>query len=107
LEPEAGMGAFSGFLIIAGVMTLFGSAMSLGLTFLHSMSGDPWAPMRTGSFVSNYIGIDLGIESLFGWLGWGAVWQAVMATPLYNVLFILGIIFIIISLTTRGMSREG
>ena len=101
------MGAFSGFLIIVGVMTLFGSAMSLGLTFLHSMSGDPWAPMRTGSFVSNYIGIDLGIESLFGWLGWGAVWQAVMTTPLYNVLFILGIIFIIISLTTRSMSREG
>jgi hypothetical protein len=101
------MGAFSGFLIIVGVMTLFGSAMSLGLTFLHSMSGDPWAPIRTGSFVSNYIGIDLGVESLFGWLGWGSVWQAVMATPLYNVLFILGIIFIIISLTTRSMSREG
>src|SRR5580698_7431322 len=52
------MGAFSGFLIIVGVMTLFGSAMSLGLTFLHSIQGDSWAPLRTGSFISNYIGVD-------------------------------------------------
>jgi hypothetical protein len=101
------MGAFSGFLIIVGVMTLFGSAMSLGLTFLHSMQGDPWAPTRTGSFISNYIGVDLGVESLFGWLGWGAVWQAVMVAPLYNMLFILGILIIILALATRSMSREG
>jgi len=101
------MGAFSGFLIILGVMTLFGSAMSLGLTFLHSVQGDPWAPLRTGSFVSSYIGVDFGIETLFGWLGWGAVWQGLMAAPLYNVLFVVGIIIIFVALAARNMSREG
>jgi|SRR5215470_1191156 len=100
------MGAFSGFLIVAGVMTLFGSAMSLGLTFLHSVQGDPWAPMRTGSFVSSYIGIDFGVDQLFGWLGWGTLWQGVMEAPLYHVLFILGILVIVLALTTRRMSQE-
>jgi hypothetical protein len=107
LEPEGEMGAFSVFLILMGCLTLFGSALSLGLTFLHSMSGDPWAPMRTGSFASNYIGVDLGIERLFAWLGWGPVWQAVMDAPLYHVLFILGILIMVLALAARGMSREG
>jgi hypothetical protein len=100
------MGAFSGFLIIVGVMTLFGSAMSLGLTFLHSMQGDSWAPTRTGAFLSNYIGVDLGIEKLFDWLGWGIVYQTVMQEPLYHVLFFLGVILIFLSLATRNMSHE-
>lgn len=101
------MGAFSGFLIIAGVMTLFGSAVSLGLTFLHSVQGDPWAPLRTGSFFSSYIGIDLGIESLFSWLGWASLWQGLMDQPFYRVLFFLGIIIILLALSARGMSRQG
>jgi hypothetical protein len=100
------MGAFSGFLIIVGIMTLFGSAMSLGLTFLHSIQGDSWAPLRTGSFISNYIGVDFGIEGLFDWLGWGGIWQAVTAEPLYRVLFILGVVIIFVALAVRGMSRE-
>ena len=100
------MGAFSGFLIIAGVMTLFGSAMSLGLTFLHSMQGDSWAPTRTGSFLSNYIGVDLGVERLFDWLGWGVVYQSLMAAPLYHMLFFLGVILIVFALATRNLSRE-
>ena len=101
------MGAFSGFLIIVGVMTLFGSAMSLGLTFLHSIQGDPWAPLRTGSIISNYIGIDLGVGRLFDWLGWGTLWQAVMDAPFYHVLFVLGILIIILALAVRSTSREG
>ncbi|MGH7123205.1 MAG: hypothetical protein ACREFI_02450, partial [Stellaceae bacterium] len=101
------MGAFSGFLIIAGVMTLFGSAMSLGLTFLQSMQGDPWAPARTGTFLSNYLGIDLGVRQLFDWLGWSIVYQTVMAEPLYHVLFFLGVILIFVAIATRNMSREG
>jgi hypothetical protein len=100
------MGAFSGFLIIVGVMTLFGSAMSLGLTFLHSIQGDSWAPLRTGSFISNYVGVDFGIEDLFDWLGWGGIWQAVMAEPLYRMLFILGVVIIFVALAVRGMSQE-
>ena len=101
------MGAFSGFLIVVGIMTLFGSALSLGLTFLHSAQGDAWAPLRTGSFISNYIGFDFGIETLFGWIGWGAVWQALMSEPLYHVLFILGVFVIVLALGARGMGREG
>lgn len=100
------MGAFSGFLMVAGVMTLFGSAMSVGLTFLHSMQGDSWIPVRTGSFLSSYIGIDLGIEGLFDWLGWGALYDIVMQQPLYYMLFILGVIAIFVALATRNMSRE-
>jgi hypothetical protein len=101
------MGGFSSFLIIAGVMTLFGSAMSLGLTFLHSIQGDAWAPTRTGSFISNYIGVDLGVGQLIDWLGWGVLYQAVMEEPLYRMLFILGVVIIFVALATRGMSREG
>jgi hypothetical protein len=100
------MGAFSGFLIVAGVMVLFGSAMSLGLTFLHSMQGDAWAPTLTGTFLSHYLGIDLGVERLFDWLGWGVIYQTVMQEPLYHVLFILGIIIIFLALATRSMSHE-
>lgn len=100
------MGAFSGFLIVVGVMTLFGSALSLGLTFLHSVQGDPWAPMRTGSFISNYIGIDLGVQDLLNWLGWGGLYQSVMAEPVYQLLFVLGVIIIFLALAGRGMSRE-
>ncbi|HKX10498.1 MAG TPA: hypothetical protein VJN67_20030 [Stellaceae bacterium] len=101
------MGAFSGFLIVAGVMVLFGSAMSLGLTFLHTMQGDSWAPVRTGSFLSSYIGVDLGVGRLFDWLGWGILYESVMHEPLYHVLFILGVIIIFVALASRGMSREG
>ena len=101
------MGAFSGFLIVAGVMVLFGSAMSLGLAFLHSMQGDAWAPVRTGSFLSSYVGVDLGVERLFDWLGWSVIYEAVMREPLYHVLFILGVLIILLALATRGMSREG
>jgi hypothetical protein len=101
------MGAFSGFLIVAGVMVLFGSAMSLGLTFLHSMQGDAWAPVRTGSFLSSFIGVDLGVGKLFDWLGWGVFYVAVMQEPLYHVLFILGVVIIFLALATRGMCREG
>jgi hypothetical protein len=100
------MGAFSGFLIVVGVMTLFGSALSLGLTFIHSMQGDAWAPLRTGSFISNYIGIDLGVQDLFIWLGWGGLYQSVMAEPFYRLLFVLGVIIIFLALAARGMSRE-
>jgi len=101
------MGAFSGFMIVAGVMVLFGSAMSLGLTFLHSMQGDSWAPIRTGSFVSSYIGVDLGVERLFDWVGWGVIYSSIMQEPLYHVLFILGVVIIFLALATRGMGREG
>jgi len=101
------MGAFSGFLIIAGVMILFGSAMSLGLTFLHSMQGDPWAPLRMGSFISSYVGVDFGIESLLTWLGWGSLWQGLMDQPFYRVLFFLGIIIVCLALSVRSMSRQG
>jgi hypothetical protein len=101
------MGAFSGFLLVAGIMTLFGSAMSLGLTFLHSMQGDAWAPTRTGSFFSHYIPVDLGVERLFAWLGWGVLWQAVMEEPLYHLLFIVGVLIIFIALGARSMGREG
>ena len=101
------MGAFSGFLIVAGVMILFGSAMSIGLTFLHSMQGDAWAPVRTGSFLSSYIGVDLGVGRLFDWLGWGFAYDTVMQEPLYHVLFFVGLIIIFLALATRGMSREG
>jgi len=101
------MGAFSGFLIIAGVMTLFGSALSLGLTFLRSMQGDSWAPTRTGTFLSDYVGIDLGIGRLFDWLGWGIAYQTIMEEPLYHILFLLGVILIFLSLATRKMSHEG
>ena len=100
------MGAFSGFLIVAGVMVLFGSAMSLGLTFLHSMQGDAWAPTRTGTFLSNFVGVDRGVESLFDWLGWGVIYQTVMQEPLYHVLFIVGVLIIFLALATRGMSHE-
>lgn len=100
------MGAFSGFLIICGIMTLFGSAMSLGLTFLHSIQGDAWAPTRTGTFLSNYLGIDLGVDRLFDWLGWGVVYQTVMEEPLYHVLFFLGVILIFGALATRNLSHE-
>ncbi len=99
------MGAFSGFLIVTGVMILFSSAMSLGLTFLHTMQGDAWAPTRTGTFLS-YVGVDLGIERLFDWIGWGLIYQAIMLEPLYHVLFILGVVIIFLALATRGMSHE-
>ena len=99
------MGAFSGFLIVSGVMVLFGSAMSLGLTFLRAMQGDAWAPTRTGSFLS-YIGVDFGVDRLFDWVGWGVIYETVMQEPLYHVLFILGIIMIFLALATRGMSHE-
>jgi hypothetical protein len=99
------MGALSGFLIVTGVMVLFGSAMSLGLTFLRTMQGDVWAPTRTGSFLS-YVGVDLGGDRLFDWVGWGAIYQAVMQEPLYHVLFILGVLIIFLALATRGMSHE-
>ena len=101
------MGAFSGFMIVAGIMVLFGSAMSLGLTFLHSMQGDAWAPVRTGSFLNSYVGVDLGVERLFDWLGWGFFYGAVMQQPLYHVLFILGVVIIFLALAMRGMGREG
>jgi len=100
------MGAFTGFLMVAGVMTLFSSAMALGLTFLHSVQGDPWAPMSTGAFVTHY-GVNLGVEDLFGWFGWGVIYQAVMSEPIYRSLFILGILLIVLALTARNMSREG
>jgi|GEM_PF-3520786 hypothetical protein len=100
------MGAFSGFLIIVGIMTLFGSAMSLGLTFLNSMQGDPWAPTRTGAFIGHYVGVDLGVEDLFDWFGWGGIYQTVMEEPLYHTLFILGIVIIALALAGRSMSRE-
>jgi hypothetical protein len=99
------MGAFTGFLMVAGVMTLFSSAMALGLTFLHSIQGDPWAPMSTGAFVTHY-GVNLGVEDLFGWFGWGVIYQAIMYVPLYRSLFILGILIIVLALVTRSMSRE-
>lgn len=99
------MSAFSGFLIVGGVMILFGSAMSIGLTFLHTMQGDAWAPTSTGTFLS-YVGVDLGIERLFDWIGWGLIYQAIMQEPLYHVLFILGIVIIFLALATRGMSHE-
>ncbi len=100
------MGAFSGFLMVAGIMVLFSSAMSLGLTFLRSMQGDAWAPTRTGTFLSDYIGVDLGVERLFDWLGWGVAYEAVMQEPLYHLLFILGVVIIFVALATRSMSRE-
>jgi len=99
------MGAFTGFLMVAGVMTLFGSAMAVVLTYLHSMQGDSWAPMSTGAFVSHY-GINLGIEDLFGWLGWGVVYEAIMSEPFYRSLFILGILLIVLALVGRTMSRD-
>ena len=101
------MGAFTGFLMVAGVMVLFGSAMSLGLTFLQSMQGDYWAPIRTGSFLSSYIGVDLGVERLFDLVGWGVIYQAIVEEPLYHMLFILGVLMIFLALASRGMSREG
>jgi hypothetical protein len=100
------MGAFSGFLVITGILTIFGSAMSLGLAFLHTMQGDSWAPLRTGPFLAHYIGVDFGVEWLFDWLGWGVVVQTVLAEPLYRVLFILGLLLIFLALSARGMSRE-
>jgi hypothetical protein len=100
------MGAFSGFLMVAGIMVLFGSAMSVGLTYLHAMQGDPWAPLRTGSFMSSYIGVDLGIERLFDWLGWGIIYETVMQEPLYYMLFVVGVLSIFLALATRNMGRE-
>src|SRR5437868_4356545 len=99
------MGAFTGFLMVAGVMTLFGSAMAVGLTFLHSMQGDSWRPMSTGAFLTHY-GVNLGVEDLFGWFGWGVIYQAVMSEPLYHSLFILGVLIIVLALVGRNMSRE-
>jgi hypothetical protein len=100
------MGAFSGFLIAAGVLTLFSSAISLGLTFLHSVQGDPWAPVRTGYVLAHYISTDLGIERLLDWVGMAAIAQMVMDEPFYRVLFVLGIIFVFLSFTLRAVSRE-
>ena len=100
------MGAFSGFLMVAGIMVLFGSAMSMGLTFLHSIQGDPWAPMRTGSFFSNYIGVDLGIQQLSELLGLGFVYETVMQEPIYYMLAVLGVVTIVVALASRNMSRE-
>ncbi len=99
------MGAFTGFLMVAGVMTLFSSAIALGLTFLHSVQGDAWAPMSTGAFVTHY-GVNLGVEDLFGWFGWGVIYQAIMYVPLYRSLFFLGILIIVLALVTRSMSRD-
>jgi hypothetical protein len=70
------------------------------------MQGDSWAPTRTGAFLSNYMGIDLGVEKLFDWLGWGIVYQTVMQEPLYHVLFFLGVILIFVALATRNMGHE-
>ncbi len=95
------MGAFSGFLILVGILSIFGSAMSLSLAFLHSMQGDPWAPWRTGAFLSHYVGADFGIERLFEWLGWGSIVKAVMEEPLYKLLFILGLILVFLALAVR------
>jgi hypothetical protein len=100
------MGAFSGFLILFGIMTLFCSAMSLGLTFLNSIQGDSWAPLRTGPFLTHYVGVDFGVERLFDWLGWGGVWNIVMEEPLYHILFILGVVIVFVALAVRSMGRD-
>src|SRR5262249_11824367 len=83
--------------VVSGIMVLCGSAMSMGLTFLHSMQGDPWAPMRTGSFFSSYIGVDIGIEQLFDLLGWSIVYDTIIQEPIYYLLAVLGVIAIVVA----------
>jgi hypothetical protein len=61
--------------------------------------------MSTGAFVTHY-GVNLGLEDLFGLLGWGVIYQAIMYVPLYRSLFLLGILIIALALVTRSMSRE-
>jgi hypothetical protein len=100
------MGAFSGFLIAAGVLTLFSSAISLGLAFLHSVQGDSWAPVRTGSVLARYISADLGVERLLDSVGMAVLAQMVMDEPFYRVLCVLGVIFIVLSFALRAVSRE-
>lgn len=105
-RQEEAMGPFSVFTIAAGMLSLFGSALSLGLTFLDTVKGDSWAPTRTGQFIAHYIGVDLGLGRLIEWIGFGSLLDGIMYEPLYKVLFGLGLALIFISMTARGVSQR-
>lgn len=100
------MGTFSALTIIAGILSLFGSFLSLGLTFLETVKGEAWAPTRTGQFIAHYVGVDLGLGRFFDSIGVGTVVDALMFEPLYKTLFALGLILIFVSLTARGMNKR-
>jgi hypothetical protein len=100
------MGTFSALTIIAGILSIFGSFLSLGLTFLETVKGEAWAPTRTGQFIAHYVGVDLGLGRFFDSIGIGTVVDALMFEPLYKTLFALGLILIFVSLTARGMNKR-
>jgi len=100
------MRGLSLFLTAAGVLSMFGSVVSLGLTFMEQAKGGSWAPTRTGAFVVHYFGVNLGSVRLFQMAGAQQVVSFVLDEYLYKSAFALGLLMLFAALVVRGGAPE-
>lgn len=101
------MRALSIFFTAGGVLAIFGSVVSIGLTYLDQIKGDGWAPTHTGAFFVHYLGVDLSSLWLFQVAGIQQAVSFVLDERLYTMAFALGILLLFAGMLARGVAREG
>jgi len=100
------MRGLSLFLTAAGVLSIFGSVISLGLTFMEQIKGGSWAPTRTGAFVMHYFGVNVGSLQLFQMAGAQEAVSFVLDEYLYKTAFALGLLMLFAAMVARGGAPE-
>ena len=100
------MRALTLFFTATGILSLFGSFVSIGLTFLDQVKGDAWAPTHTGAFIRHYLGVDLGSLGIFQAAGVQPVVSFVLDEQLYKSAFALGLLLLFAAMLTRGMQER-
>ncbi len=100
------MRGLSLFFLAGGVLSLFGSIVSLGLTFLEQFRGGTWAPTRTGAFLMHYLGVDFGSLGVFQMIGAQQVVSFVLDEQLYKAAFVLGVLMLFGAMVTRGVQER-
>lgn len=96
------MGGPSIVFAIFGVLSLLGSAVSLGMTFLAYAMGDPWSPPHTVSFFSRVFGHGLSGFSFLDSIGLRSVMVLLDETYLYQLLLALGFLFFFFAMAARA-----
>ncbi|HTZ79327.1 MAG TPA: hypothetical protein VMC10_15540 [Stellaceae bacterium] len=100
------MRGLSVFFMAAGLLSIFGSFVSIGLTFLGEMRDGIWAPTRTGSFVLHYLGIDLDSFRFVEIAGVQPAVSFVLDEQLYKTAFVLGLLMLFGALVARGVQER-
>jgi hypothetical protein len=100
------MRALSIFFTAVGVLAIFGSVVSIGLTYLDQIRGEPRAPTHTGAFIVHYFGVDLSSLRIFQLAGVQQAVSFVLDERLYTMSFALGLLLLFAAMLSRNVRER-